>query len=243
MVSDEKAPEALDSAPPAAYIAEAESDCNTLKTPIKASIVEDDSGVRQGLVRILKRSSDFQCLADYSSGEATLKDIASACPDVLLMDINLPGMNGVECVQRLHVLHPSIRIVMLTVYENPDQIFKALTAGAIGYLLKQTAATDLLNALRDAHSGGAPMSSQIARKVVQFFHSDTPADDKEKLSARETEVLSLLAKGFLIKEIADQLGLSFVTVRTYIRRIYEKMQVHSRSQAVARYLPPQSIFK
>ena len=211
--------------------------------PIKVSIVEDDPGVRQGLVRILKRSDDFQFLADYASAEAALKEIGSACPDVLLMDINLPGMNGVECVRQLHGLHPSVRVVMLTVYENPDQIFKALTAGAIGYLLKQTAAADLLIALKDAYSGGAPMSSQIARKVVQFFHSGPSADEKNKLSAREIEVVSLLAKGFLIKEIADKLGISFVTVRTYIRRIYEKMQVHSRSQAVARCFPPSSTLK
>jgi DNA-binding NarL/FixJ family response regulator len=152
------------------------------------------------------------------------------------MDINLPGIDGIECVRKLKVLSPLIRIVMLTVYENPERIFKALAAGAIGYVLKHRPSAELLNAIRDAHDGGAPMSSDIARKVVQFFQTNVPADEAGELSAREREVLEFLANGFLVKEIADQLGLGFGTVRTYIRRIYEKMHVHSRSQAVAKYL-------
>ena len=158
------------------------------------------------------------------------------------MDINLPGIDGIECVRKLKVLSPLIRIVMLTVYENPERIFKALSAGAIGYVLKHRPSAELLNAIRDAHDGGAPMSSDIARKVVQFFQTNVPADEAGELSAREREVLDFLANGFLVKEIADQLGLGFGTVRTYIRRIYEKMHVHSRSQAVAKYLqrPPPS---
>jgi len=210
--------------------------------PIKVSVVEDDTGVREGLARLLKRSKDFHCIACYSDAETALQQIPQSLPDVLLMDINLPNMNGIECVQRLHVAVPSLRIVMLTVYENPEQIFKALTAGAIGYLLKQRSSADLLSAITDAHQGGAPMSSQIARKVVQFFQGDPATGGatggSESLSGREVEVLNLLAKGYLIKEIAERLGISFVTVRTYIRRIYEKMHVHSRSQAVAQYLKP-----
>jgi DNA-binding NarL/FixJ family response regulator len=151
------------------------------------------------------------------------------------MDINLPGMDGIECVRKLKALKPGLRIVMVTIYENPEQIFKALTAGAIGYVLKHRPSTELLNAIRDAHYGGAPMSSQIARKVVQFFQNNGSVSEAEDLSGRELEVLELLAKGYLIKEIADQLGLGFDTVRTYIRRIYEKMHVHSRAQAVAKY--------
>lgn len=206
--------------------------------PITVSIVEDSAGVREGLVRLLGQTREFRCLACYASGEAALREIPAAPPDVLLMDINLPGMDGVECVRKLHVLNPAIRIVMLTVYEKPDHIFNALTAGAIGYLLKQKPSADLLTAIRDAHQGGAPMSSQIARKVVQYFQSSVPTGEAGELSTRELEVLDLLARGHLIKEIADRLNLSFGTVRTYIRRIYEKLHVHSRAQAVAKYLPP-----
>jgi len=205
---------------------------------IAVSIVEDDNGVRAGLVRLLEKTREFRVLADYPSAEAALREIPNARPDILLMDINLPAMNGVECVQKLHVLDPSLRVIMLTVYEDPERIFDALRAGAIGYLLKQQPSEKLLEAIRDAHRGGSPMSSQIARKVVQFFQPGRQTEATTQLSARETEVLKLLSKGHLIKEIADQLGISFVTVRTHIRRIYEKLHVHSRSQAVARMLQP-----
>ena len=206
--------------------------------PIVVSIVEDDDGVRAGLTRLLEKSRDIRLLASYPDAETALQKIPQSLPDILLMDINLPAMNGVECVQRLHAIEPSLRVIMLTVYENPEQIFDALRAGAIGYLLKQQPTEKLLEAIRDAHQGGSPMSSQIARKVVQCFHVDRKAEATTPLSARETEVLKLLSKGHLIKEIADQLGVSFVTVRTHIRRIYEKLHVHSRSQAVAKMLQP-----
>ena len=206
--------------------------------PILVSIVEDDDGVRAGLVRLLEKSRDFRLLTSYSSAEAALAGIPAARPDILLMDINLHAMNGIECVQALHATDPSLRVIMLTVYENPEQIIDALRAGAVGYLLKKKLSEDLLDAIRDAHQGGSPMSSQIARKVVQFFQSSQPAKADEQLSAREVEVLTLLSKGHLIKEISDQLGISFVTVRTYIRRIYEKLHVHSRSQAVAKFFQP-----
>jgi len=154
------------------------------------------------------------------------------------MDINLHAMNGIECVKKLHASDPALRVIMLTVYENPEQIFDALRAGAVGYLLKTKLSENLLDAIRDANQGGSPMSSQIARKVVQYFQSNRVTAEAEQLSAREVEVLTLLSKGHLIKEISDQLGISFVTVRTYIRRIYEKLHVHSRSQAVAKFFPP-----
>ncbi len=205
---------------------------------IQVSIVEDDDGVRAGLVRLLEKSKDFRLLTSYSSAESALAGIPTARPDILLMDINLHAMNGIECVQALHALDPSLRVIMLTVYENPEQIFDALRAGAVGYLLKKKLSDDLLEAIRDAHQGGSPMSSQIARKVVQYFQNSRPARADEQLSAREVEVLTLLSKGHLIKEISDQLGISFVTVRTYIRRIYEKLHVHSRSQAVAKFFQP-----
>jgi DNA-binding NarL/FixJ family response regulator len=206
--------------------------------PIAVSIVEDDDGVRAGLVRLLEKSGDFRLLASYSDAEAALEGISLVRPDVLLMDINLPTMNGIECVQKLHASDPSLRIIMLTVYENPEQIFDALRAGAIGYLLKQNPSEKLLEAIRDAHQGGSPMSSQIARKVVQFFRISRATGADAQLSAREVEVLTLLSKGHLIKEIADHLAISFATVRTYIRRIYEKLHVHSRSQAVAKFFQP-----
>jgi DNA-binding NarL/FixJ family response regulator len=206
--------------------------------PISVSLIEDDAGLRDSLIRLLKQSRDFRFLSGYSNGETALREVPQAPPDVLLADINLPGMNGIECVQKLHALLPALRIVMLTVYDNPERIFNALAAGAVGYILKQRPSAEVLEAIRDAHEGGAPMSSQIARKVVQFFEKSAPAGNDQNLSAREIEVLNLLAKGYLIKEIADQLGISFVTARTYIRRIYEKLHVHSRSQAIVKFLQP-----
>lgn len=204
--------------------------------PITVSIVEDDPNLAAVLLRLLGQTRDIRCLSCYANAEDALREIPQSPPDVVLMDINLPGMDGIECVRKLKEMGPAIRIVMLTVYENPERIFKALAAGAIGYVLKHRPTEELLNAIRDAHSGGAPMSSDIARKVVQFFQTTAPSNEAEELSIREREVLQLLADGLLVKEIADQLQLSFGTVRTYIRRIYEKLHVHSRSQAVARFL-------
>jgi DNA-binding NarL/FixJ family response regulator len=208
--------------------------------PVTVSIVEDAAGVREGLVRLLDSAPGFRCLASYPDAESALADIPKQIPEVVLMDIDLPGMNGVDCVRKLKALLPDVRVVMLTVYENPEKIFDALSAGAVGYLLKKRLAEDLLAAIQDACAGGAPMSSQIARKVVQFFQQIPASSSMESLSARELEVLDLLAKGFLVKEIADRTGLGYGTVRTYIRRIYEKLQVHSRSQAVAKYLQPRA---
>jgi DNA-binding NarL/FixJ family response regulator len=204
--------------------------------PITVSIVEDDPSLCKVLARLIEQTRDIRCLGCYANGEDALRELPKAPPEVVLMDINLPGMNGIECAKQLKEINPSLRIVMVTVYENPDRIFKALSTGAIGYVLKHERPAEFLHVIRDAHQGGAPMSSQIARKVVQFFQTNAPVNQGEELSGREVEVLELLSKGYLIKEIADQLGLGFDTVRTYIRRIYEKMHVHSRSQAVAKYL-------
>ena len=204
---------------------------------IKVAIVEDDRGVREGMVRILGRSREFSCLGVYASAEIALKELPKIKPEVVLMDINLPGMTGIECVRRLKAQDTTIQFLMVTVYENPEQIFEALTAGAAGYLLKQTRPAEVLDAIREVKRGGAPMSSQIARKVVHYFHQNRPTDELATLSAREKEILARLAEGFLIKEIADQLGIRFDTVRSHIRRIYEKLHVNSRAQAVAKYLP------
>lgn len=205
---------------------------------ITVAIVEDDAGIREALIRILGRSRDFRCVGCYSTAEEALTALPEAKPDVVLMDINLPGISGVDCVRRLRAQGIECHIVMLTVYEDSEQIFESLAAGATGYLLKRTPPAELLEAIRDVHSGGAPMSSQIARKVVQSFRNVAPANPSAELSPREQEILGWLAQGFLIKEIAERLGIGFDTVRTHIRRIYEKLQVHSRAQAVAKYLRP-----
>lgn len=203
---------------------------------IKVSIVEDNAQFRSTLGNVINRSEGFKCIGQYGSAEEALEEIPKNVPDVVLMDINLPGMNGVECVARLKKLCPDTQIVMLTVYEDTDNIFNALKAGATGYLLKRTTREELLEAIRDVYRGGSPMTTHIARKVVQSFQRMESSSPTEALTAREQEVLECLAKGFLYKEIADKLGISYETVRTHIRRIYEKLQVRSRTEAVAKFL-------
>ncbi len=208
---------------------------------ISVAIVEDDAPAREILADWIGRAEGFVCASQHGSAESAINAMAAIKPDVLLTDINLPGISGIECVRQLKHQLPKTQFVMLTVYEDADHIFDALAAGASGYLLKQTPREELLAALRDVHAGGSPMTSNIARKVVQSFQKrNTPAGEDGDLSPREQEVLDLLARGYLYKEIADAIGISLPTVNTYIRRIYEKLHVHSRSQAVARYahLPP-----
>lgn len=206
---------------------------------ITVSIVDDDTHMRKILAGWLQHAEGFRCVSDYASGGDALPHLAQDNPAVVLMDINMPGLSGIECVRRLKPSLPGTQFVMLTVYEDADHIFDALVAGASGYLLKRTTREELLFAIRDVHEGGSPMTSDIARKVVQSFHASEPANaphaTDSALAPREREVLELLARGFLYKEIADTLGLSESTVRTYIRRMYEKLQVRSRGQAVARY--------
>jgi len=208
----------------------------TANTPITVSIVEDDGRVRESLAGLITRADGFQCLSHYGTAEDALDDIPGKKPEVVLMDINLPGMSGIECVKKLKALLPQVQVVMLTVYENTEQIFQALSFGAAGYLLKQTPPDELLEAVREVHRGGSPMTSHIARKVVQSFQKSQTNKATENLSPREQEVLDYLAKGYLYKEIADTLHISFETVHTYIRRIYEKLHVRSRTEAVAKYL-------
>ena len=204
---------------------------------ITVSIVEDNDQLRGTLARVLNRAEGFRCLAQYPSAEAALEGLPAEPPNVVLMDINLPGLNGVECVRRLKQLVPDLQVIMLTVYEDTENIFNALAAGATGYLLKRTPRDELLAAIRDVLQGGSPMTTHIARKVVQSFQkvgaSTQPA---ENLSTREQEVLDCLSQGFLYKEIAEKLGISYETVHTYIRRIYEKLQVRTRTEAVAKFL-------
>jgi DNA-binding NarL/FixJ family response regulator len=204
----------------------------------RVSIVEDDPGVRAGLVRLFNDTREFQCISNYPNAELALARLPGEKPDVILMDINLPGINGIECVRRLKESEPSLLVVMLTVYEETEQVFQALQAGATGYLLKRTPPKQLLHEVREVLDGGAPITSHIARKVVEAFHVHSPAKappGMPELSQREREVLTMLSEGFLIKEIADKIGVGFGTVRTYVRRIYEKLHVRSRSQAISKF--------
>jgi DNA-binding NarL/FixJ family response regulator len=204
---------------------------------IAVSIVEDSDQVRQTLARLINRAEGFRCVSHYGSAEAALEGLGQDHPDVVLMDINLPGMNGVECVRRLKRINSEVQVMMLTVYEDTENIFNALLAGATGYLLKRTSRDELLAAIRDVHRGGSPMTTHIARKVVQSLQRvGTSPQPAENLSPREQEVLDFLARGFLYKEIAENLGISYETVHTYIRRIYEKLQVRTRTEAVAKFL-------
>jgi DNA-binding NarL/FixJ family response regulator len=205
--------------------------------PINVSIVEDSDKFRGTLARVLNRADGFKCVSQYANAEDALKALPQDKPDVVLMDINLPGMNGVECVRQLKQLLPQIQVMMLTVYEDTENIFNALAAGASGYMLKRTSRDELLEAIREVHRGGSPMTTHIARKVVQSFQRTAPsASATESLSPREQEVLDCLAQGFLYKEIAEKLSISYETVHTYIRRIYEKLQVRTRTEAVAKFL-------
>ncbi len=204
---------------------------------ISVSIVEDNDQLRGTLARVLNRADGFRCLSHYANAEDALKDLPRVRPDVVLMDINLPGMNGVQCVRQLKVLLPQIQVMMLTVYEDTENIFNALAAGANGYMLKRTSSKELLEAIQDVQRGGSPMTMHIARKVVQSFqHTAATAQSTENLSEREQQVLDLLSQGLMYKEIAEKLGISYETVHTYIRRIYEKLQVRTRTEAVAKFL-------
>jgi DNA-binding NarL/FixJ family response regulator len=199
------------------------------------AIVEDDPKAREIMVDWVNRAGGLHCVSDHGCGEDAVAAIPACQPQVVLMDINLPGMNGVECVRQLKLLLPETQFVMLTVYEDSDHIFQALQAGAAGYLLKRTPRAELMAAIRDVQAGGSPMTTNIARKVVKAFHQVAPPEPAvATLSARENEVLQLLAQGYLYKEIADTLNVAVPTVNTYIRRIYEKLHVRSRSEAIAR---------
>jgi DNA-binding NarL/FixJ family response regulator len=208
--------------------------------PITVTIVEDNDQLRGTLARVLDRAEGFTCLGQHASAEAALENVPREKPNVVLMDINLPGMNGVECVRKLKQLIPETQVMMLTAYEDTENIFNSLAVGASGYMLKRTPRAELLEAIREVQRGGSPMSTHIARKVVQSFAKPTAApisgEATEELSAREKEVLELLSQGFMYKEISDKLGIGFETVRTYIRRIYEKLHVRTRTEAVAKAL-------
>ena len=209
--------------------------------PISISIVEDNDQLRATLAKVIARADGFRFATDYASAEDALADLPKVKPDVVLMDINLPGINGVECVRKLKALLPQTQVMMLTVYEDTENIFNALAAGANGYMLKRTPTKDLIEAIREMQRGGSPMTTHIARLVVQSFQkaaapAPAPGDDLSVLSEREQQVLDLLAQGLIYKEIAEKLNIGYETVHTYIRRIYEKLQVRTRTEAVAKFL-------
>jgi len=206
---------------------------------IKVSIIEDDAWIRENLAAQIAQTAGYVCAGAYRTGEEAIARLPGQAPDVILMDINLPKMNGIECVRQLKALIPSAQVLMLTVYEDSDKIFNSLLAGASGYLLKRTPQAEILKAIADVHRGNSPMTGHIARKVVQFFNQRGGArGDMEKLSSREREVLEHLARGVSYKEIASLLSLSIDTVRVHIKGVYGKLHVHSRGEAVARYLRP-----
>lgn len=205
--------------------------------PTTVSIVEDNDQLRGTLARVINRAEGCQCLSQFANAEDALAALPNERPNVVLMDINLPGINGVVCVQKLKQLCPETQVIMLTAYEDTENIFNSLAAGAAGYLLKRTSSAELLAAIRDVRLGGSPMTTHIARKVVQSFQKAGPAHSlTEGLAPREQEVLDLLSQGLMYKEIADKLGIGFETVRTYVRRIYEKLQVRTRTEAVSKFL-------
>lgn len=204
---------------------------------ISVSIVDDEKKLCQSISTFLNGSPGFRCVSIYGNAEAALKHLPADQPDVVLMDINMAGMNGIECVRQLKTLAPQIQILMFTIYEDTEQIFKALAAGATGYLLKRLEPGELLQSIRDVHTGGSPMSNSIARKVVASFQQANQAGEKQNLlTPREQAVLDCLAQGLAYKQIADKLGISINTIRAHLRHIYEKLHVQSRTEAVAKYL-------
>jgi DNA-binding NarL/FixJ family response regulator len=204
---------------------------------ISVAIVEDNPEIRRNLSRYIDEAPGFRCACACASGEEALRVIPQLPPDVVLMDIQMPGMSGIACTASLKEKLPSVPVMMLTVYDDNDAIFNALKAGASGYLLKRSAPAKLLESIKELHRGGAPMTSEIARKVIRsFHHAKPPGHPQDKLTAREQEILERLAKGYVAKEIADQLAITYATVRFHLRNIYDKLHVHTRTEAVLKHL-------
>lgn len=203
---------------------------------IKVAIVEDSADLRRSLTLLLEDSPGIQCVGSYFTAEDALRQLPKSPPEVVLMDINLPNMSGIECTRRLKELLPQVRVIMITVCRDNDRIFKALRAGACGYLLKRSSPEDILEAIKEVHQGGAPMSSEVARNVVEAFQqSATPQNQASELSTREQEVLELVAKGLPDKEIAAKLSISISTVRFHLKHVYDKLHVRSRMEAALKH--------
>ena len=208
----------------------------------RVGIVEDNSGLRRSFMRLVNHAPGLCCAGAWENGKSALAQLPSAKPDVVLMDINMPGMNGIECTAQLKRLYPAAQVIMVTVYEDADSVFSALQAGACGYLLKRASSNEILEAINEVRSGGAPMTSEIARKVVHAFQKPPmPSATKIELSARESEILQLLSQGFANKEIADKLDISYQTVKVHVKHIYEKLHVRSRSEALMKFVADKNL--
>lgn len=202
--------------------------------PIRLALVEDDPRLRAEYQAIVATDPAMVLVGAFPSAEAALADLPGLAPDVVLMDINLPGMNGIACVRRLKAALPAVQVVMLTAFGDSEQVFESLKAGATGYVLKEATGREVLEAIHDVHTGGSPISSAIARKLVQHFSPRPEAPEVVALTQREREVLEALSRGLMYKEVADELGVSLNTIRAHVRRIYETLQVQSRAEAVAK---------
>jgi DNA-binding NarL/FixJ family response regulator len=215
---------------------------------IRIAIVEDDSGLRETFQQIFGSADDFRVVGAFGDAETALRQLPGKSPEVVLMDINLPGMSGIECLRQLKATQPKVRVIMVTVYDDDDRLFQSLVAGADGYLLKRATRLRLLESVRDIVAGGAPISPRVARRMVEYFHqlknegtpkvpeATTVSAELLGLTAREQAVLAKLAEGFAPKEVAAELGISWDTVRNHTTNIYTKLHVHSRSEAILKYL-------
>jgi DNA-binding NarL/FixJ family response regulator len=205
--------------------------------PINVSLVEDDRRIRESLAILINGGEKIRCISAHPTAEDALSQIVLKQPDVVLMDINLPKMSGIECVRELKARMPKLQVLMLTMYEDDEQVFQSLMAGASGYLVKRTSPAEILEAIEEVYSGASPMSGKIARTVVEYFQKQRAASPaQEQLSGREREILDLLVKGYRYKEIAGALSIGFETVRSHLKNIYDKLHVHSRTEAVVKYL-------
>ncbi|MGB8169288.1 MAG: response regulator transcription factor [Chthoniobacteraceae bacterium] len=209
---------------------------------IGVAVVEDNAGLRRSLSRIIGHATGMRCVGTYPDGLVALTQLPALKPDVVLMDINMPGMNGIECTERLKISLPGAQVIMVTVYEDAENVFRALQAGACGYLLKRASSEEIISAINEVRGGGAPMTSEIARKVVHAFQKPpAAAGQKVELSQREQEILKLISEGFANKEIAGKLNISYQTVKVHVKHIYEKLHVRSRSEALMKYVSEQGL--
>jgi len=210
--------------------------------PTSVGIVEDNDGLRRSLLRLISHTPGMCCVGSWSEGKSALAQLPALKPDVVLMDINIPGMSGIECTAQLKMLCPETQVIIVTVYEDNESIFRALQAGACGYMLKRAFSENILEAITEVRSGGVPMSSDIARKVIQAFQKPAPQPGiPVDLTKREAEILELVAQGLVNKEIGDRLEISYWTVKAHVRHIYEKLHVRTRSEAVVKFMSDSSL--
>ncbi|MCW3123710.1 MAG: DNA-binding response regulator [Flavipsychrobacter sp.] len=208
-----------------------------MDTTIEVAIVEDNNDIREAIRALINGTYGFTCLHAYSNGFDAIKELPDVMPDVVMMDINMPGMTGIECVKKLKGLMPATQFIMETVYEDDDNIFKALRAGASGYILKKTPAAKILEAITEVHNGGSPMSAEVARRVVSSLQQNSKNSAGDVLTDRETEVLKLLARGFIYKEIASEINVEYETVKKHIQNIYAKLHVQNKVEAINKVFP------